>query len=32
MQITDVEASVQLKVPNPTPIADALQVLPGAGR
>jgi hypothetical protein len=31
MQITDVEASVQLKVPNPTPIADALQVLPGAG-
>ena len=31
IQITDVEVSVQLKVPNPTPIADALQVLPGAG-
>ncbi|MDA0334539.1 MAG: mandelate racemase/muconate lactonizing enzyme family protein [bacterium] len=31
MQITDVEISVQRRTPNPMPIADALQILPGAG-
>jgi L-alanine-DL-glutamate epimerase-like enolase superfamily enzyme len=31
MQITDIEILVQRRAPNPTPITDALQALPGAG-